>query len=111
VAKAPYTVQLKPAAERDVKKMKDQTELRRIAHAIDGLAMNPRPAAAQALQGKGAPILRIRVGDYRILYTMEDKALLMLVISARWRALRRAEKHARTVWGTGARVTVPWQRG
>jgi mRNA interferase RelE/StbE len=79
VAKAPYSVQLKPAAERDLKKIKDKTALRRIALAIDGLAINPRPSGAQALQGDDASILRIRVGDYRILYA-EDKALLVLVI-------------------------------
>jgi mRNA interferase RelE/StbE len=80
VAKPPYTVQLKPAAARDLKKIKDQTTLRRIAYAIDSLAVNPRPPGAQALQGEDASILRIRVGDYRILYTIEDKALLVLVI-------------------------------
>jgi len=80
VAKAPYTVQFKPAAERDLEKIKDQTALRRIAHAIDGLAVNPRPPGAQVLQGEDASILRIRVGDYRILYTIEDKALLVLII-------------------------------
>jgi mRNA interferase RelE/StbE len=85
VAKAPYRVELKPAAERDLKKIKDQTALRRIVHAIDGLATNPRPAGAHALQSEDASILRIRVGDYRILYTIEDKALLVLVIRVRHR--------------------------
>ncbi len=42
--------------------------------------MNPRPCGAQALQGEDASILRIRVGECRILYTIEDKALLVLVI-------------------------------
>ena len=80
MAKAPYRVRLKPAAERALKKIKDQTALRRIAHAIDGLAINPRPPGAQALQGEDTSILRIRIGDYRILYTIEDKALLVLVV-------------------------------
>lgn len=79
MVKAAYTVQLKPAAERDLKKIKDQAALRKIAYAIDSLATNPRPAGAHALQGDSS-ILRIRVGDYRILYTIEDKALLVLVI-------------------------------
>lgn len=78
MARATYTVQLKPAAERDLKKIKDQAILRRIAGAIDALATNPRPPNAKALQGDNS-ILRIRVGDYRILYTIED-ALLVLVV-------------------------------
>jgi len=79
VASATYTVQLKPAAERDLKKIKDQAVLRRIAGAIDGLATNPRPPKANALQGDPS-ILRIRVGDYRILYIIEDAVLLVLVV-------------------------------
>jgi mRNA interferase RelE/StbE len=79
VASAAYTVQLKPAAWRDLKKIKDQAVLRRIGAAIDGLATNPRPLEVKALQGDPS-ILRIRVGDYRILYTIEDAVLLVLVV-------------------------------
>ena len=79
MAGATYTIQLKPAAERDLKKVKDRAVLRRIARAIDGLETNPRPPNAKALQGDGS-ILRVRVGRYRILYTVEDAALLVLVI-------------------------------
>ncbi len=79
MARASYTVQLKPAAERDLKKVKDQAVLHRLVRAIDGLATNPRPPNVKALQGNNS-ILRIRVGDYRILYTIEDTALLVLVI-------------------------------
>ena len=79
MARATYTVHLKPAAERDLKKIKDQAVLRRIAAAIDGLTTNPRPPSVKALQGDPS-ILRIRVGDYRILYTIEDAVLLVLVV-------------------------------
>jgi len=79
VAGATYTVQLTLVAERDLKKIKDETTRRRIAKAIDSLHTNPRPEGAVALQGDRA-ILRLRVGDYRILYTVKDKALLVLVI-------------------------------
>jgi len=78
VVGATYTVQLKPAAERDLKKIKEKAALKRIAQAIDGLAINPRPPTAKTLQGDSS-ILRIRVGDYRILYTIDDAALLVLV--------------------------------
>jgi mRNA interferase RelE/StbE len=79
VARRPYRVQLKPAAERDLKRVKDRTTLARIARAIDGLSTSPRPPGASALQG-GESILRIRVGDYRILYTVDDAVLVVLVI-------------------------------
>jgi len=76
-----YTVQLTAAAERDLGKIKDRTALHRIARAIDGLGANPRPPGMRALSGDSS-ILRIRVGDYRILYTIEDKALIVLVVRA-----------------------------
>ena len=82
MATAAYTVQLKPAAERDLKRIKDWAILTRIVRAIDGLATNPRPPNAKALQGDGLILHRIRAGDYRILYTIEDKARLVLIIRA-----------------------------
>ena len=74
-----YTIEIKPAAQRDLKRIKNQSDLRRIARAIDALANNPRPAGATVLQGEGS-IFRLRVGDYRILYTIEDRRLLVLVV-------------------------------
>ena len=79
MAGATYSVHLKPASERDLRRIKDQAVRRRIGRAIDGLHTNPRPAGAKALQGNPS-ILRIRVGDYRILYTIEDGALVVLVV-------------------------------
>ncbi len=81
MAAAPrYTVYLKPAAERALEKIPDQTARRRIAKAIDALTTNPRSPGAIAIQG-GAGLLRIRAGDYRIIYTVEDAALTVLVVT------------------------------
>ena len=76
---ARYTVFLKPAAERALKKIAQPT-LRRIAKAIDNLGTNPRPPGVTALQGEPGA-LRIRVGDYRIIYTVQDDVLTVLVIT------------------------------
>lgn len=43
------------------------------------LADNPRPAAARALVGAPGR-LRIRVGDWRIIYRVEDARLVVLVV-------------------------------
>jgi mRNA interferase RelE/StbE len=50
----------------------------RIAAAIDGLADNPRPARASKLRGR-APLWRLRVGDYRIVYNVFDPDLLVTI--------------------------------
>lgn len=76
-AVARYTVVLKPAAERALKKIAQPT-LRRIAKAIDNL--DPRPSGVTALQGEPG-LLRIRVGDYRIIYIVRDDVLTVLVVT------------------------------
>ena len=78
-AAARYAVFLKPAAERALKKLAPPA-LRRIVKAIDSLGTNPRPSGVTALQG-GSGLLRIRVGDYRIIYTVQDDVLTVLVVT------------------------------
>lgn len=51
----------------------------RLQGAIALLAQDPRPPAARAL--KGGPGLRVRVGDYRIIYTVDDEVLLVVVVT------------------------------
>ena len=73
-----YRIELRPAAVRALRKL-DPPVRRRIQGAISLLAENPRPPAARALQGR--PGLRVRVGDHRILYTVEDDVLVVVVIA------------------------------
>jgi len=73
-----YRIELRPAAARALKKL-DPPVARRIQGAIALLAENPRPPAARPLRGR--PGLRVRVGDYRIVYTVEDDVLLVVVVT------------------------------
>ena len=73
-----YAVQILPSAQRQLAKL-DPPLRKRIAAAIDGLADNPRPSGGKKLQGAGN-VWRIRVGDYRILYEIHDRQLLVVVI-------------------------------
>ena len=77
---AGYAVYLKPAAERALKKIKDLAIRRRVGDAIGELAAQPRPAGVTALQGVPG-VVRIRVRDYRILYTIDDAVLTVLVVT------------------------------
>jgi mRNA interferase RelE/StbE len=52
----------------------------RIAHAIDSLADDPRPRGAVKLAGD-QDFYRIRAGDYRIIYSITDEKLIVLVIA------------------------------
>ena len=63
-----YRIELRPAAARALRKL-DPPAQRRVRGAIALLAQDPRPPGARALQGR--PGLRVRVGDYRIVYTVD----------------------------------------
>jgi mRNA interferase RelE/StbE len=52
----------------------------RVAACIDDLAANPRPSGATELKGRPG-VLRIRAGDYRILYEIRDSQLIVLIIN------------------------------
>jgi mRNA interferase RelE/StbE len=73
-----YTVELRPAAVRQLRKFDPQVR-RRIEGAIALLAEDPRPPAAKRLVG-GDGRWRVRTGDYRIIYLIEDRLLTVLVL-------------------------------
>jgi mRNA interferase RelE/StbE len=73
-----YHIELRPAAVRALRKI-DPAMRGRVQGAIALLAQDPRPPAARALQGR--PGLRVRVGDYRIIYTVADDVLLIVVVT------------------------------
>ena len=73
-----YRIELRAAAVRALKKLDPQIR-RRIQGAITLLAEDPRPPAARPLRGR--PGLRVRVGDYRIIYTVADDVLLIVVVT------------------------------
>lgn len=72
-----YRVELRPAAVRALRKLDPQIRLR-IQGVIALLAQDPRPPGARALQGRDG--LRVRVGDYRVVYTVDDNVLTVVVV-------------------------------
>lgn len=74
-----YRIELAPAAARQLRKL-DAKARRRIQAAIDLLAADPRPAGAKKLVG-GEGEWRVRTGDYRIVYEIKDRVLLVLVLA------------------------------
>lgn len=73
-----YTIEFSKKAERQFKDLPRSVQLK-IAPKISALAETPRPGKAKKLEGQDN-IYRIRVGDYRIIYQVQDKALIVLVI-------------------------------
>ncbi|MGO9273243.1 MAG: type II toxin-antitoxin system RelE family toxin [Terriglobia bacterium] len=72
------TVTILPAALRNLATL-PKSDQKRVIERIDGLATDPRPSGAKALQGQHG-LYRLRSGNYRIIYRIEDDRLLVLVI-------------------------------
>ncbi len=73
-----YQVEVTSRAEKSFKKLPPDIQ-RRIARKIDLLVHNPRPVGVVKLSGEDS-IYRLREGDYRICYAIQDKVLLVLVV-------------------------------
>jgi mRNA interferase RelE/StbE len=73
-----YQLQLLPTAQRELLKLPAKIRVR-VTDAIRSLQAIPRPAGCRKLAGN-ADYYRIRVGDYRVLYEIRDRVLLVLVI-------------------------------
>ena len=74
-----YRIELAASAKRDLKKLQGSAVLKRIRDAIDDLATDPRPDGVKKLVDEDN-LWRVRVGDYRIVYTINDGKLLVLII-------------------------------
>ena len=73
-----HQIVLAPSAARQLRKF-DPDIRRRIQAVLELLAENPRPPAATQLVG-GAGEWRVRTGDYRVIYEIDDGRLLILVL-------------------------------
>jgi mRNA interferase RelE/StbE len=74
---AAYTIDIRPRARRSLRQL-DMPVRKAIGNAIDNLADEPRPPDVTPLKGH-RPWLRTRVGDYRIVYTVDDRARVVTV--------------------------------
>jgi mRNA interferase RelE/StbE len=73
-----YEVFLERTAERDLKRLSAENFHRIIPH-IKALAENPRPAGCRKLTGARND-WRIRIGDYRLIYEIDEEAKVVRVM-------------------------------
>jgi mRNA interferase RelE/StbE len=72
-----YSVQIKRSAAKELARIA-KSDRSRLVQAIDALAENPFKGSV--LKGELQGLRRIRVGDYRIVYEVQDDVLLVLVV-------------------------------
>lgn len=78
----PYEISVLRPANKMLDKLSRQQpkDAESIEDAIEDLAEDPRPSGCRPLKGY-AGVWRIRVGDYRVCYTVDDGQLLVLVVT------------------------------
>jgi mRNA interferase RelE/StbE len=74
-----HLIEVAPAVVRQLRKL-DARARRRVQAAVELLAQEPRPPGAVELQG-GDGEWRVRTGDYRIVYEIHDRKLVVLVVA------------------------------
>ena len=73
-----YTIYLTKAAAKDLAAVPNKT-LHHIDQTIQALADDPRPQGSKKLKGAD-DLYRIRQGDFRIIYKIEDAVLVVTVV-------------------------------
>ena len=73
-----YHLEYKASVAKELRRF-PKTQLRRVVRRIQLLAKDPRAVGCIKIQGENG-IYRKRQGDYRIIYTINDKTIVVLVI-------------------------------
>ena len=74
----PYEIALSAAAQKNLDRLQNKIRTR-IADALEDLRDEPRPRSSRKLAGSER-LWRIRVGNYRVIYTIEGDELIILVV-------------------------------
>ncbi len=75
---ARYSIEISRTAERQLNKLNGDDQ-RRVVRAILALADDPRPQGSRKLTGYD-DVFRIRVGRYRVLYSVSGKKLVIIIL-------------------------------
>jgi len=73
-----YRVNIKRSALKELKRLPKQ-DATRVSRLINGLANNPRPKGCKKLKGY-TDLWRVRSGNYRVIYSIEDQILIIEVL-------------------------------
>lgn len=74
-----YRIEVLPVAVRAIRKLPPEGK-RRVQAVIELLSEEPRPPSSRKLTGRAE--WRVRTGDYRVLYRIEDDTLIVVVVDA-----------------------------
>ena len=72
-----HSIRIKKSAKKEIRALQKDTR-KRIIEAVKVLRIKPRPVGCKKLKGRDE--YRIRVGDYRVIYEVQDNVLIVLVV-------------------------------
>jgi mRNA interferase RelE/StbE len=76
---ARYSLSIKRSAAKELEDVAQKADRQRLVARIEGLAANPRPPGCEKLAGY-SDRYRVRQGDYRVVYSIDDAARVVLVV-------------------------------
>ncbi len=79
-----YSVSFVRSARKELESLPNQL-IQRILSKIETLERNPRPAGCKKLKG-GEDLWRIRIGDYRVIYSISQREVRIEIITIRHRS-------------------------
>jgi mRNA interferase RelE/StbE len=74
-----YRIEYLRRAAREILDL-DPVQQQKIIEAIEALAKNPRPVGIQSMHGKYKNHYRLRVGDYRVIYEVNDSGQVVQIV-------------------------------
>lgn len=66
-----YQITFKESASKELQRL-SKSVIKKIIFSINELSENPRPSGVKKLKDSNENLYRIRVGDYRIIYVIDD---------------------------------------
>lgn len=78
-----YQISFRRSAEKDLRKLDANTQ-QRVLNAVESLSKDPRPDGCRKLQA-ASDAFRIRVGDYRVIYSVDNQVLIVAIDRVRHR--------------------------
>ncbi|WP_094592429.1 type II toxin-antitoxin system RelE family toxin [Vulcanococcus limneticus] len=78
---ADYSLTIKSSAAKELQSISDKVTLSRLIEKIKSLAAQPRPSGSEKLAGR-QNLYRVRQGNYRVIYSVDDKLRVVDVVKA-----------------------------
>jgi len=75
---ASYRIEVSATAERQIRRLPHPDQIR-VLRVIQALSADPRPPGCRKLSGYD-DVFRVRIGRYRVLYSIEDRRLIVIVL-------------------------------